>query len=120
MRAGEGEPGTIMEAFKPGTGPADSYWVIGMDDGAAGSPAARSRRRPTRRSSRAAAAFTEPRRRARRQRGRPSLYSRGRASLWSAPPIPRISAGSEQRMRAEIENLVDEIKQAISLLRRHL
>ncbi len=33
MRAGEGEPGTIMEAFKPGTGPADSYWVIGMDAG---------------------------------------------------------------------------------------
>lgn len=25
-------PGTIVEAFKPGTGPADSYWVIGMDD----------------------------------------------------------------------------------------
>ena len=25
-------PGSIMEAFKPGTGPADSYWVIGMDD----------------------------------------------------------------------------------------
>jgi penicillin-binding protein 1A len=21
-----------MEAFKPGTGPADSYWVIGMDE----------------------------------------------------------------------------------------
>ncbi|MEP9389415.1 penicillin-binding protein 1A [Mesorhizobium sp. KR9-304] len=33
MRAEEGEPGTIMEAFKPGTGPADSYWVIGMDAG---------------------------------------------------------------------------------------
>ncbi|PZO80518.1 MAG: penicillin-binding protein [Mesorhizobium amorphae] len=33
MEAGEGEPGTIIEAFKPGTGPADSYWVIGMDDG---------------------------------------------------------------------------------------
>ena len=33
MRANEGEPGTIMEAFKPGTGPADSYWVIGMDAG---------------------------------------------------------------------------------------
>ena len=31
MRANEGEAGTIMEAFKPGTGPADSYWVIGMD-----------------------------------------------------------------------------------------
>ncbi|MCC2688350.1 MAG: penicillin-binding protein [Rhizobiaceae bacterium] len=36
MRAGEGEPGTIMEAFKPGTGPADSYWVIGMDGGELG------------------------------------------------------------------------------------
>jgi penicillin-binding protein 1A len=33
MQAGEGEPGTIMEAFKPGTGPADSYWVIGMGEG---------------------------------------------------------------------------------------
>jgi len=33
MRANEGEAGTIMEAFKPGTGPADSYWVIGMDAG---------------------------------------------------------------------------------------
>ncbi|OWK20102.1 hypothetical protein AJ88_33405 [Mesorhizobium amorphae CCBAU 01583] len=30
MKAGEGEAGTIIEAFKPGTGPADSYWVIGM------------------------------------------------------------------------------------------
>ncbi len=29
MQANEGEPGAIMEAFKPGTGPADSYWVIG-------------------------------------------------------------------------------------------
>ena len=32
MRAAEGASGAIMEAFKPGTGPADSYWVIGMDD----------------------------------------------------------------------------------------
>ncbi|TIR97595.1 MAG: penicillin-binding protein 1A [Mesorhizobium sp.] len=30
MRAAEGDPNTIIEAFKPGTGPADSYWVIGM------------------------------------------------------------------------------------------
>ncbi len=36
MRANEGEGGTIMEAFKPGTGPADSYWVIGMEGGAEG------------------------------------------------------------------------------------
>ena len=32
MRAGEGAPGAIVEAFKPGTGPADTYWVIGMDE----------------------------------------------------------------------------------------
>jgi len=31
MRAVAGQPGVIMEAFKPGTGPADSYQVIGMD-----------------------------------------------------------------------------------------
>ncbi|MBX3570768.1 MAG: penicillin-binding protein 1A [Mesorhizobium sp.] len=31
MRAGKGEPGAILEAFKPGTGPADTYWVIGSD-----------------------------------------------------------------------------------------
>ena len=37
MQANEGEAGTIIEAFKPGTGPADSYWVIGM--GADGSNA---------------------------------------------------------------------------------
>ncbi|MCG6115172.1 MAG: penicillin-binding protein 1A [Mesorhizobium sp.] len=30
MRANQGEEGVIMEAFKPGTGPADSYWVIGL------------------------------------------------------------------------------------------
>ena len=35
MQASEGAAGTIIEAFKPGTGPADSYWVIGMDEGQA-------------------------------------------------------------------------------------
>lgn len=29
MHANPGQPGVIMEAFKPGTGPADTYWVIG-------------------------------------------------------------------------------------------
>ena len=29
--------GVVMEAFKPGTGPADTYWVIGSDL-AGGSP----------------------------------------------------------------------------------
>jgi penicillin-binding protein 1A len=31
MRAGKGDGGAIMEAFKPGTGPADTYWVIGSE-----------------------------------------------------------------------------------------
>jgi len=30
MRANPGDSGAFIEAFKPGTGPADSYWVIGM------------------------------------------------------------------------------------------
>ena len=33
MQAAEIDPETIIEAFKPGTGPADTYWVIGMDAG---------------------------------------------------------------------------------------
>ncbi|MBO3759897.1 penicillin-binding protein 1A [Ciceribacter sp. L1K23] len=32
MQAFEGEPDTIIEAFKPGTGPADVFSVIGMDE----------------------------------------------------------------------------------------
>ncbi|WP_407051236.1 penicillin-binding protein 1A [Methyloraptor flagellatus] len=31
MRAGPGDPDTIMEAYKPGTGPADTYSIIGYD-----------------------------------------------------------------------------------------
>ena len=33
MQAYEGEAGVIMEAFKPGTGPADSYSIIGGEFG---------------------------------------------------------------------------------------
>ncbi|MGF0536359.1 penicillin-binding protein 1A [Agrobacterium sp. ES01] len=32
MAAAEGDPDTIIEAFKPGTGPADFFSVIGMDE----------------------------------------------------------------------------------------
>jgi len=32
MQAFAGEPDTIIEAFKPGTGPADTFSVIGMDE----------------------------------------------------------------------------------------
>ncbi|TMV03457.1 penicillin-binding protein 1A [Brucella haematophila] len=40
MRTNEGDPNLIMEAFKPGTGPSDSYSVIGMDSFREGSPVA--------------------------------------------------------------------------------
>ncbi|MBC2885043.1 penicillin-binding protein 1A [Ochrobactrum sp. CM-21-5] len=38
MRANPGDPNVIMEAFKPGTGPSDSYSVIGMGSFREGSP----------------------------------------------------------------------------------
>ncbi|ODT07978.1 MAG: hypothetical protein ABS58_04860 [Mesorhizobium sp. SCN 65-20] len=46
------------------------------------------------------------------------------SSLWSAP-IQQAFRGRNSKkkldiMRAETQNIVDEIKQAISLLRRHL
>ncbi len=40
MRASPGDPGAFIEAFKPGTGPADSYWVIGMGEDGANGPGA--------------------------------------------------------------------------------
>lgn len=39
MKASKGDPNTIIEAFKPGTGPADSYWVIGGLEDAPSAPA---------------------------------------------------------------------------------
>lgn len=38
MRTNQGDPNLIMEAFKPGTGPSDTYSVIGMDQFREGSP----------------------------------------------------------------------------------
>lgn len=38
MRSGPGDPNVIMEAFKPGTGPSDTYSVIGMGSFQEGSP----------------------------------------------------------------------------------
>ena len=32
LRANPGDPGTILEAFKPGTGPPDTYSIIGYTD----------------------------------------------------------------------------------------
>lgn len=38
MRTNQGDPNLIIEAFKPGTGPSDTYSVIGMDQYREGSP----------------------------------------------------------------------------------
>ncbi len=38
MRAAPGDPNAFMEAFKPGTGPSDTYSVIGMDTFREGAP----------------------------------------------------------------------------------
>jgi hypothetical protein len=40
--------------------------------------------------------------------------------VLEARPRPARTSDKECALRAEIENIVDEIKQAISLLRRHL
>jgi penicillin-binding protein 1A len=36
MRAGPGDPKVILEAFKPGTAPPDSYSVIGAESASSG------------------------------------------------------------------------------------
>lgn len=38
MRTNQGDPNLFMEAFKPGTGPSDTYSVIGMDQFREGAP----------------------------------------------------------------------------------
>ena len=127
MRASEGDAGTIIEAFKPGTGPADSYWVIGMGaDGSNGAGGALSpqanrghpgrRRRPLLSRSRAVDRWAGLR--------RPAHFALQAAapSLCIAPIQPTTSTTGQNQpaMRAETQNIVDEIRQAITLLRRHL
>jgi hypothetical protein len=54
-------------------------------------------------------------------RAAPRLYSSEALTLYPRLPAQFLSKGSiRPAMRAETQNLVDEIKQAISLLRRHL
>ena len=96
-------PGSILEAFKPGTGPPDSY-------GGGGAAAARSQRPASSRSARAPAAFTS------RAAGPPSCrLPSGRLDRRLRFPSP-----SRQKVRAEAEQLVETIKQSVGLLRRHL
>ncbi len=116
MAAAEGDPNTIIEAFKPGTGPADSFSVIGMDSTMAPEEILKTSPQANQAVSPAPAACSNaiPRPVAAACR---SLHPRP-ASLFTGTAQDRTQRS--RTMRAEIENVVDEIKQAISLLRRHL
>ena len=108
MRATAGGDGVILEAFKPGTGAADTYSIIGYED-SIGAPARRlAAGQPRRRGGHRRPVLSGVARRLARCAAR--LYDRPRRH-WSAP-IPRI--GDAEPMRAETETLVDEIKQAIA------
>ena len=116
MRAGPGEGGrTILEAFKPGTAPPDNYSVIGVAD----------------------AGWTRRRRKSSPDAGGPSCAPRNRWPLlrptgrskrlrFAAHAATshiiqkRFRPQIRETMRAEIERLVEEIKQSVGLLRRHL
>src|SRR6267143_936205 len=101
MRAGPGDSGrTILEAFKPGTAP-DAGDIMRPGTGGLYShrlePETRLRRGPSRLRFAAPAAT--------------SLATSHEAALRRR---------SEKYMRAEVERLVEEIKQSVGLLRRHL
>ena len=108
MRAGPGDPKVILEAFKPGTAPPDNYSVIGADiDERRADVAGRARRRQCR---------------AHRDR-RPVLsavFVMPQPCVHRARPIDIGSAWIASIMRAEITAIVEDIKQSLGLLRRHL
>ena len=116
MRAGPGdERRTILEAFKPGTAPPDTYSVIGVADADGAAPAIASRRTPTAPCVRGTGGLVLSALRSMR-RVAPRCASRGRSRYIRAARRSEI----REAMRAEIEKLVDDIKQSVGLLRRHL
>ncbi len=110
MRAGPGESGgTILEAFKPGTAPPDNYSVIGVADADGRTLTVAPDDRPQHHASghrRAVLADCALR--------APAATSPDNIGLAAS------AARSENTMRAEVERLVEEIKQSVGLLRRHL
>ena len=119
MRAGPGTERAILEAFKPGTAPPDSYSVIGVGDGEGGGgpPAVPGAGRLARRRPRGALGH--------RRAVLTRLDARLRRRGWRRY-IPHTDIDTPLRrhwnmiMRAETQNLVEEIKQSVGLLRRHL
>ena len=123
MRAGPGDSGrTILEAFKPGTAPPDNYSVIGVAD-ADGRLAARRRRTPIAACSVPAPAgsISALSSADRSRKAREAIALCARAPLHPSQHYQRgLGRRSEKHMRAEVERLVEEIKQSVGLLRRHL
>ena len=127
MRAGPGDGGgTILEAFKPGTAPPDNYSAIGVAD-ADGQPRAHVpqggfRPMPAASCGRGPGGFTSQLKASSLTRGAIALCARRRyirvavMNMSAAAP----SGKTRETMRAEIERLVEEIKQSVGLLRRHL
>jgi penicillin-binding protein 1A len=119
MRPAPGDGGrTVLEAFKPGTAPPENYIPVGVADGEGrvpqaippdagyvqgNSPDAGNIMRPGNRQALLADC---------------ALW---RTSLHPSNIIqPRFRPQTEETMRAEVERLVEEIKQSVGLLRRHL
>ncbi len=130
LRAGEEDPPSIVEAFKPGEEPDDAYSEIGFTDQGGGAPggddesSAEDAYQPAPRqmpaTPRGAAVFGEPVFRGRCIGcGAPSRLQPGARRLYQ-PSYPEIALASEATMRAEPQKLVDSIKEALGLLRRHL
>ena len=126
LRASADDPNSIMEAFKPGEEPDDAYSVIGFTGSAA-----RRAPRPT------MTYYQPPTRRARPRSDRVAAAC-GETPRGAALSAPLAFTGArlchyisrsdsknrlnvpEAAMRAEPQKLVDSIKEALVLLRRHL
>ena len=116
MRAGPGDGGrTILEAFKPGTAPPDNYSVIGVADADGRPLIGVAGRRPQHHASRHRRACTD----AWNQRDTDVALCGARRYIPCTSSIAACAA-DQRTMRAEVERLVEEIKQSVGLLRRHL
>ncbi len=114
---------TILEAFKPGTAPPDSYSVIGCVADADGSRAAASQAGSSRIGAssfgREPAGYTDGDGIRRRDSGRRRLRFAAPVAA-SAFNVRGTSARPERPCARKSNGLVEEIKQSVGLLRRHL
>jgi len=130
-RVGPGDGSrSIQEAFKPGTAPSDNYLVIGVGGEDSGLPQGHFARRRHHHAAgnrqallrRLPIALCRIRRYIRRSH--PVAFSRevGPVRVKKTRQTLKVAVHpqTEETMRAEVERLVEEIKQSVGLLRRHL